>query len=194
MSSLYKKNGVYYLSVNFDGVRKTTSLKTKHESVARELRPRIEIELQRELRGWQDSRISRSTMIQGEIGELYTKIDLLKRNLYPTKVEIDDDGVDFIVEKRRNGESKFITLQIKYSSRSNSKNSIMFDVKKSRADWVAFVTEIQQPNGLISPIVMYMKNKRINKRWTMNIKVKDLDNNRQNKLVHKWTDFINPNF
>ena len=47
---------------------------------------------------------------------------------------------------------------------------------------------------MISPIVMYMKNKRINKRWTMNIKVKDLDNNRQNKLVHKWTDFINPNF
>ena len=193
MSSLYKKKGVYYLSVNFDGVRKTTSLKTKHESVARELRPRIEIELQRKLRGWQESRISRSTMIQGEIGELYTKIDLLKRNLYPTKVEIDDDGVDFIVEKRKNGESRFITLQVKYSSKLDG-NAIMFDIKRSRADWVALVHEINQPAGLSSPIIMYMKNKRINKRWRINIQLASKTKNGQQKNIHYWTDFINPNF
>ena len=193
MSSLYKKNGVYYLSVNYDGVRKTTSLKTKHESVAKELRPKIEVELQRELRGWKESMVNRSTMIKGEIGELYTKIDLLKKNLYPTKVEIDDDGVDFIVEKRENGQSRFITLQVKYSSRING-SAIMFNIKRTRADWVALVHEISQPDGLSSPIIMYMKNKKINKRWTINIQLESKTKSGQQKNIHHWTNFINPRF
>ncbi len=207
MSSLYKNAKSYYLSVNLDGKRKVRSLNTKDEFVAKAIRSQVELEMQREIRGlnnkWPKSLTKdlpsdlyvKNSLVNGKVGELYVDADLLKRGFSPSEAKLDDSGVDRIVEIRDSkNRSRFITLQIKYSSRYNSENSIMFDVKKSRADWVAFVTEIQHPNGLITPIVMYMKNKRINKRWTINIQVKDLENNRQNKLVHKWTDFINPRF
>ena len=193
MSSLYKNKKSYYLSVNLNGKRKVRSLNTKDEFVAKAIRSQVELEMQREIRGlnnkWAKSWTKdlpsdlyvKNSLVNGKIGELYVDADLLKRGFSPSEARLDDSGVDRIVE-------------IKYSSRYNSENSIMFDVKKSRADWVAFVTEIQHPNGLITPIVMYMKNKKINKRWTINIQVKNLENNRQNKLVHKWTDFINPRF
>tara|TARA_R100000900_G_scaffold6474_2_gene6928 strand:- start:9471 stop:10097 length:627 start_codon:yes stop_codon:yes gene_type:complete len=207
LSSLYKNAKSYYLSVNLDGKRKVRSLNTKDEFVAKAIRSQVELEMQREIRGlnnkWPKSLTKdlpsdlyvKNSLVNGKVGELYVDADLLKRGFSPSEAKLDDSGVDRIVEIRDSkNRSRFITLQIKYSSRYNSENSIMFDVKKSRADWVAFVTEIQHPNGLITPIVMYMKNKRINKRWTINIQVKDLENNRQNKLVHKWTDFINPRF
>lgn len=207
MSSLYKNKNSYYLSVSLNGKRKVRSLNTKNEFVAKAIRSQVELEMQREMRGlnnkWAKSWTKdlpsdlyvKNSLVNGKIGELYVDADLLKRGFSPSEARLDDSGVDRIVEIRNSiNKSKFITLQIKYSSRYNSENSIMFDVKKSRADWVAFVTEIQHPNGLITPIVMYMKNKKINKRWTINIQVKNLKNNRQNKLVHKWTNFINPKF
>jgi len=207
LSSLYKNGKSYYLSVNLGGKRKVKSLNTKDEFVAKAIRSQVELEIQREIRGlnnkWAKSWTKdlpsdlyvKNSLVNGKVGELYVDADLLKRGFSPSEAKLDDSGVDRIVEIRDSrNRSKFITLQIKYSLGYNSENSIMFDVKKSRADWVAFVTEIQHPNGLITPIVMYMRNKRINKRWTINIQVKDLENNRQNKLVHKWTDFINPRF
>lgn len=207
MSCLYKNQGTYYLSVNVDGQRKVRSLKTKDKDIAINIKSKIELEMQKELRGWNNkwkTSLSReassdyfikSSLVNGKVGELYVDADLLKRGFSPSESKLDDSGVDRIVEvKKPNNQSKFITLQIKYSSQYNSKNSVWFDVKKSRADWVAFVTEIQHSDGLISPMVMYMKNKRINKRWTINIQTRNCNNNRQNKLVHKWTDFINPRF
>ena len=37
---------------------------------------------------------------KGIIGESFAKIDLIKRGLYPHKTDLDDDGVDFIVEMK----------------------------------------------------------------------------------------------
>ena len=93
---------------------------------------------------------------KGIIGESFTKIDLIKRGLYPHKVELDDDGVDFIVESKE--QKKTFTLQVKYRTTYDSTDSVVFDIKKTRADWVALVHEIEQPNGLSSAIVMYVKN------------------------------------
>jgi len=206
MSSLYKNNGTYYLSVNVDGKRKAKSLKTKNKDIAKTVRAQIELQMQKELRSWSNGWnklwdkglpsdwFIQSSLVSGEVGELYTDADLLKRGFSTAKSRLDDSGVDRIVEIRDGNKSRFITLQIKYSQQYDSSNSIRFDVKRSRADWVAFVTEIQHSNGLISPIVMYMKNKRINKRWTTNIQVGDHNKNGQKKLVNHWTDFINPKF
>jgi|TARA_R100000734_G_C3314698_1_gene106364 hypothetical protein len=129
---------------------------------------------------------------KGIIGESFTKIDLIKRGLYPHKVELDDDGVDFIVESKE--QKKTFTLQVKYRTTYDSTDSVVFDIKKTRADWVALVHEIKQPNGLSSAIVMYVKNKRYNKRWQINMRIGNSSNNKQTKLVHYWQDYINPEF
>lgn len=138
---------------------------------------------------------------KGIIGESFTKIDLIKRGLYPHKVELDDDGVDFIVEKKPQKigkglytESKTFTLQVKYRTTYDSTDSVVFDIKKTRADWVALVHEIEQPNGLSSAIVMYVKNKRYNKRWQISMRIGNKSNDKQRKLIHDWQDYINPEF
>ena len=138
---------------------------------------------------------------KGIIGESFTKIDLIKRGLYPHKVELDDDGVDFIVEKKPEEigkglytKAKTFTLQVKYRTTYDSTDSVCFDIKKTRADWVALVHEIKQPNGLSSAIVMYVKNKRYNKRWQINMRIGNSSNDKQTKLVHYWQDYINPKF
>ena len=133
-----------------------------------------------------------NTTRKGIIGEAYTKIDLLKRGLYPHKPMVDDDGVDFMVENKE--QNKTFTLQVKLSNRYDSYNSVWFDIKKSRADWVCLVHELKQPNGLVTPVIMYMKNKRINKRWTINIRMEGKSKNMQEKLINSWDSFINPKF
>ena len=129
---------------------------------------------------------------KGIIGESFTKIDLIKRGLYPHKVELDDDGVDFIVESKE--QKKTFTLQVKYRTTYDSTDSVVFDIKKTRADWVALVHEIEQPNGLSSAIVMYVKNKRYNKRWQISMRIGNKSNDKQRKLIHNWQDYINPKF
>ena len=129
---------------------------------------------------------------KGIIGESFTKIDLIKRGLYPHKVELDDDGVDFIVESKE--QKKTFTLQVKYRTTYDSTDSVVFDIKKTRADWVALVHEIEQPNGLSSAIVMYVKNKRYNKRWQISMRIGNKSNDKQKKLIHDWQDYINPEF
>jgi hypothetical protein len=129
---------------------------------------------------------------KGIIGESFTKIDLIKRGLYPHKVELDDDGVDFIVESKE--QKKTFTLQVKYRTTYDSTDSVVFDIKKTRADWVALVHEIEQPNGLSSAIVMYVKNKRYNKRWQISMRIGNKSNDKQRKLIHDWQDYINPEF
>ena len=129
---------------------------------------------------------------KGIIGESFTKIDLIKRGLYPHKVELDDDGVDFIVESKE--QKKTFTLQVKYRTTYDSTDSVVFDIKKTRADWVALVHEIKQPNGLSSAIVMYVKNKRYNKRWQISMRIGNKSNDKQRKLIHDWQDYINPEF
>ena len=129
---------------------------------------------------------------KGIIGESFTKIDLIKRGLYPHKVELDDDGVDFIVESKE--QKKTFTLQVKYRTTYDSTDSVVFDIKKTRADWVALVHEIEQPNGLSSAIVMYVKNKRYNKRWQMSMRIGNKSNDKQRKLIHDCQDYINPEF
>ena len=129
---------------------------------------------------------------KGIIGESFTKIDLIKRGLYPHKVELDDDGVDFIVESKE--QKKTFTLQVKYRTTYDSTDSVVFDIKKTRADWVALVHEIEQPNGLSSAIVMYVKNKRYNKRWQISMRIGNKSSDKQRKLIHDWQDYINPEF
>ncbi len=133
-----------------------------------------------------------NSLRKGMIGESFAKIDLIKRGLYPHKVEIDDDGVDFIVEDKE--KNRMFTLQVKLSNQYDSIDSVVFDVKKSRADWVALVHEIKQPNGLTSPVIMYVKNKRHNKRWQINMRIGNKSTNKQIKLIHHWKDYINPRF
>ena len=137
MSCLYKNQGTYYLSVNVDGQRKVRSLKTKDKDIAINIKSKIELEMQKELRGWNNkwkTSLSReassdyfikSSLVNGKVGELYVDADLLKRGFSPSESKLDDSGVDRIVEiKKPNNQSKFITLQIKYSSQYNSKNSV----------------------------------------------------------------------
>ena len=45
MSSLYQKKGVFYLSVNFAGVRKTISTRTRNQQTANQLKPLLERQL-----------------------------------------------------------------------------------------------------------------------------------------------------
>tara|TARA_Y100000401_G_C8275105_1_gene200422 strand:+ start:159 stop:590 length:432 start_codon:yes stop_codon:yes gene_type:complete len=142
-----------------------------------------------------------NTARKGIIGESFTKIDLIKRGLYPHKVELDDDGVDFIVEMKPEKiakglytKGKTFTLQVKYRTTYDSTDSVVFDIKKTRADWVALVHEIEQPNGLSSAIVMYVKNKRYNKRWQISMRIGNKSNDKQRKLIHDWQDYINPKF
>ena len=88
MSCLYKNQGTYYLSVNVDGQRKVRSLKTKDKDIAINIKSKIELEMQKELRGWNNkwkTSLSReassdyfikSSLVNGKVGELYVDADL----------------------------------------------------------------------------------------------------------------------
>jgi len=200
MSSLYKNsNGIYYLSVYKYGKRVTRSLSTRFKVVAEKMKPLIELDILKALqfegikKKTQDAIIKhkwKNTSTKGYVGQNLTEIDLLKRGYAVYRPIVDDDGVDMIVElKSHNSDySRFITLQVKYSESFDSYSSIHLDVRGSRADWIALVTEIEG-----NMTVLYLKNKDRTKRWGMNIRITDARNNQQ-KGVNQWYKYKDPRF
>jgi hypothetical protein len=199
MSSLYKNNGTYYLSVSKYGKRITRSLSTDNENIALEVKPTVELDLLKSIEfdgvGKKTKNAIKhhkwkNTSTKGYVGQNLTEIDLLKRGYAVYRPIVDDDGVDMIVEvKSYNSDySRFVTLQVKYSETFDSYSSIHLDVRGSRADWIALVTEIEG-----NMTVLYLKNKDRTKRWGMNIRITDAKNNQQ-KGVNQWYKYKDPRF
>jgi len=200
MSSLYKNNGTYYLSVSKHGRRMTRSLSTDNKTIAMEVKPIVELDLLKEIEfdGIKDTTKDaikehkwKNTSTKGYVGQNLTEIDLLKRGYAVYRPIVDDDGVDMIVEARgyNSKYSRFITLQVKYCESFNSSCSIHLDIRGSRADWIAFVITIEDKDR-----VLYVKNKDRHKRWGLNIRVKGNPKNNQQKGVNQWYKYRNPRF
>ena len=133
----------------------------------------------------------RNTSRAGYFGELIASLDLLKHGYNVYKPLVDDDGVDLLVEKTSPQYlvNKYTAIQVKYSNCYGSKSSIGLDVKKSRADYIALVCKDENDR----PMVLYIKNKKKNSRWSKNIQIIDSKNN-QKKDTHSYKKYLKPNF
>jgi len=137
-----------------------------------------------------------STM--GYVGQCKVVIDLIERGYTVYEPLVDDSGIDLIVEmKARYADQQlakyhpiFTSIQVKYSQRFDSHSSVVLEVRKSRADYIALVCG----DGDNLECILYMKNHNKMARWSRNIQIKEGNKNNQKKFIHYWTDYIDPPF
>jgi hypothetical protein len=128
----------------------------------------------RRLNEWSDMYLS--PVRKGTIGEMQVAIDLLSKGWQVFQPCVDDFGIDLLVYSH--GVAN--TIQVRAHTTRQCKSSFTTTINPCPAKMIAI------PWG---SNVFYVKNKKTNAKWYINISLNKPLNN-QKKGIHWWEDYL----